>query len=63
VSLDFARPEVVRVLECTCGVVLLQVGAINGVPEALALYAYGADCDFAICYLGLDLGTPAAVTT
>jgi hypothetical protein len=31
--------------------VLIQIGAINGVSEALAVYLYGADCDFAICDL------------
>ena len=47
----FRATEVLRILQSTRRVVLIQISAINGVPEAFALDAHGADCDCAICHL------------
>jgi hypothetical protein len=43
--------EVPGILKRTWRVVFIQVGTVHGGSEMLALYSYGAYCDFAIFHL------------
>src|SRR6266478_3531020 len=42
----FRASEILGILEGTCRVVLFQVSAVDGIPEALVSYMYGTNGDF-----------------
>jgi hypothetical protein len=47
----FRASEILGILEGTCRVVLFQVSAVDGLPEALVSYMYGTNGDFVTCHL------------
>src|SRR5260370_14207670 len=47
----FRASEILGILEGTCRVVLFQVSAVDGIPEALVSYMYGTNADFVTCHL------------